>query len=217
MAASAGLDVTIRGTGGHASRPHVGADPVVVAAELVVALQTLVTRQFDVFDPVVITVGSFHAGTRRNIIPYEARFEATVRTLSEATLVRVEERVQRLCTQLAAAYGLSAEVGFSGEYPVTVNDAEQAAFALEVAAELFGEDRAVSLADPIMGSEDFSRVLAEVPGAFVFLGACVEDDPTTAPGNHSARARFDDRVLPDAALLLAELARRGLERLRPSS
>ena len=98
-------------------------------------------------------------------------------------------------------------MSFTGEYPVTVNDPEQAGFALEVAAELFGADRARALPDPIMGSEDFSRVLAEVPGAFVFLGACADDDPETAPTNHSARARFDDGVLPDAALLLAELAR----------
>jgi hippurate hydrolase len=114
---------------------------------------------------------------------------------------------------MAAAYGMTADVSFDGEYPVTVNDAEQAGFALEVAADLFGAERAQLLRDPVMGSEDFSRVLEEVPGAYVFLGACVGDDPLTAPSNHSALARFSETVLPDAALLLASLAVRSLQRL----
>ena len=213
MAASSGLVVTVRGVGGHASRPHAAADPIVVAAEMVTALQTMVTRQFDVFDPVLITVGTFQAGTRRNVIPDSAIFEATVRTFSAAALARVQASSVRLCTQIAAAHGLQAEVLFSGEYPVTVNDPDHADFALAVAADVFGQDRALLLRDPLMGSEDFSRVLAEVPGAFVFLGACAGDDPATAPTNHSALARFDESVLPDAALLLAELARRRLDRI----
>jgi amidohydrolase len=213
MAASAGLFVTVRGVGGHAARPHAAADPIVVAAEMVTALQTMVTRQFDVFDPVLITVGIFQAGTRRNVIPDSATFEATVRTFSAEALARVQDFSVRLCTRIAAAFGLQADVSFTGEYPVTVNDPEHADFALGVAADLFGRDRTLLLPNPMMGSEDFSRVLAEVPGAFVFLGACAGDDPATAPTNHSALARFDESVLPDAALLLAELARRRLDLL----
>jgi hippurate hydrolase len=211
MAASAGLFVTVRGVGGHAARPHAAADPIVVAAEMVTALQTMVTRQFDVFDPVLVTVGIFQAGTRRNVIPDTATFEATVRAFSAETMAQVQDRSIRLCTQIAAAHGLQAEASFTGEYPVTVNDPEHADFALEVAADMFGLDRTLLLPNPMMGSEDFSRVLAEVPGAFVFLGACAGDDPATAPTNHSALARFDESVLPDAALLLAELARRRLD------
>jgi amidohydrolase len=217
MAASAGLFVTVRGVGGHAARPYAAADPIVVAAEIVIALQTMVTRQFDLFDPVLITVGLFQAGTRRNVIPDIAAFEATVRAFSLDTLARVEDGCVRLCTQIAAAHGLRADVSFTGEYPVTVNDPDQVDFALGVAADVFGAERALELRDPIMGSEDFSRVLAEVPGAFVFLGACMGDDPATAPANHSALARFDESVLPDAALLLAELARRRLDLLAVSS
>jgi hippurate hydrolase len=213
MAASAGLAVTVHGVGGHASRPHAAADPIAVAAEMITALQTLVTRQFDVFDPVVITVGTFHAGTRRNVIPRQATFEATVRAFTPDTLDRVRERSVRLCTQVAAAYGLIADAAFDGEYPTTVNDPEHAQFALDVATDLFGADRAQLLKDPVMGSEDFSRVLAEVPGAFIFLGACAGEDPLTAPTNHSALARFSESVLPDAALLLAELAIARLRRL----
>ena len=213
MAASSGLFVTVHGVGGHASRPHASADPIIVAAEMVTALQTLVTRQFDVFEPVVITVGTFHAGTRRNVIPSTATFEATVRAFTTESLNRLRERSVRLCTQIAAAYGMSADVSFDGEYPVTANDAEQAEFALEVAADLFGAERSQLLRDPVMGSEDFSRVLEEVPGAYVFLGACEDDDPLTAPTNHSALARFSEAVLPDAALMLASLAVRRLQLL----
>ena len=127
--------------------------------------------------------------------------------------IALRERSVRLCTQIAAAYGLTADASFDGEYPVTVNDPDHAQFALDVAADLFGAERAQLLKDPVMGSEDFSRVLAEVPGAFIFLGACAGDDPLTAPTNHSALARFSESVLPDAALLLAELAVRSLRRL----
>lgn len=209
MAASSGLYVTVRGAGGHGSRPHAAADPIVVAAEMVTALQTLVTRQFDQFDPVVVTVGTFHAGTRRNIIPETATFEATVRTLSEHHLARVAQASVRLCEQIAAAHGCRAEVRFEAEYPLTVNHDEKTAFALGVADDLFGPDRVHHLEHPLMGSEDFSRVLAEVPGCYLFVGACPVD-PADAPGNHAPGARFDDSVLDDCAHLLAELAVRDL-------
>lgn len=209
MAASSGLHVIVRGAGGHGSRPHAAADPIVVAAEIVTALQTMVTRQLDLFDPVVITVGTFHAGTRRNIIPETATFEATVRTLSAAHLDAVERSSVRLVEQIAAAHGCRAEARFEREYPVTVNDAAATAFALEVAADLFGPERIHALENPLMGSEDFSRVLAEVPGCYLFVGACATD-PATAPGNHAPGARFDDSVLGDCARLLAELAVRDL-------
>ena len=161
----------------------------------------------------LVTVGMFPAGTRGNVIPDTASFEGTVRAFSPESMARLQEHSVRLCTSIAGAHGLTADVSFTSEYPVTVNDAEHADFALEVAADVFGPERAVRLPDPIMGSEDFSRVLAEVPGAFVFLGAGVGDDPDTAPTNHSSRAEFDEAVLPDAARLLAELAWRRLAAL----
>ncbi len=209
MAASSGLFVTVRGAGGHGSRPHAAADPIVVAAEIVTALQTMATRQFDLFDPVVITVGTFHAGTRRNIIPETATFEATVRTLSPEHLDAVERASVRLAEQIAAAHGCRAEARFEREYPLTVNDGDATTFALGVAADLFGAERVHRLANPLLGSEDFSRVLAEVPGCYLFVGAC-PTDPETAPGNHAPGARFDDSVLGDCARLLAELAVRDL-------
>lgn len=209
MASSDGLHVTVHGRGGHGSMPHLALDPVSAAAEIVTALQAAVTRRFDVFDPVVVTVGTFHAGTRRNIVPVTASFEATVRTLSETNLTAVEKASVRLCEQIAAAHGCTAEVRFDREYPLTINDPDKTHFALQVAADLVGPERVEHLANPLMGSEDFSRVLAEVPGCYLFVGAC-PGDPETAPGNHAPGARFDDGVLGDCARLLAELAVREL-------
>lgn len=210
MAASAGLFVTVEGAGGHGSTPHRTLDPVPAACEMVLGLQTMVTRRFNVFDPVVVTVGSFHAGTRRNIIPDQASFEATVRTFSPEALERARELSVKLCQDIAAAHGLRATVEFHGEYPLTVNDADEYEFTADTVRELFGADRFTPMEQPLTGSEDFSRVLERVPGTFVFLGATTSDDPETAPTNHSALARFDDSVLADSATLLAELALRRL-------
>ncbi|MFF4805715.1 M20 family metallopeptidase [Streptomyces sp. NPDC001351] len=213
MAASAGLHVRVVGAGGHGSRPHDSLDPIQAACEMVTALQTMVTRRFDVFDPVVVTVGTFHAGTRRNIIPDDASFEATVRTFSPAAAERIAEVSVRLCRDIATAHGLTAEVDFVPEYPVTVNHADEHDFLADTVREAFGEERFEQLTDPITGSEDFSRILDRVPGAFVFLGADATGDPETAPTNHSPLAAFDDAVLSDGAALLAELAVRRLDRL----
>jgi hippurate hydrolase len=212
MAASAGLLVRVIGTGGHGSRPQSALDPVQVACEMVTALQTMITRRFDVFDPVVLTVGVFHAGTKRNIIPDEAHFEATVRTFAANTRVQFGRYAVQLCRSIAAAYGLEAEVRYDGEYPLTVNDGAEYAFAATTVQEVFGADRFEELANPLTGSEDFSRVLEQVPGAYVFLGACRSDDPANAPSNHSPRAAFDDGVIADGAALLAELVVRRLSR-----
>lgn len=211
MANSDALDVTIRGRGGHASLPHRNADPVPVICEIVTALQTMVTRKFDIFDPVVLTVGSLHAGTARNVIGDEARFEGTVRSFTEESRKRVEEESVRLVRNIALGYGLEAEATFERRYPVTVNDAAEAAFAKATGQEIFGETRMTGRPHPLPGGEDFSYVLREVPGAFVFLGACPPGaDPAHAPSNHSARAVFDDGVLADGAAYLAELALRRL-------
>ncbi|MBE1490573.1 M20 metallopeptidase family protein [Plantactinospora soyae] len=210
MAGSAGLFVKVVGAGGHGSRPHTTLDPVPVACEMVTALQTMVARRFDAFEPVVLTVGTFHAGTRRNVIPDEAYFEATVRTFDESVTEQIGEHAVRLCEQLAAAHGLRAEVRYEAEYPVTVNDPAEHEFAATTVREVFGADRFADLRNPVTGSEDFSRVLGRVPGAYLFLGACTTDDPETAPGNHSPRATYDDSVLADGAALLAELAARRL-------
>lgn len=211
MASSDGLMVTVHGTGGHGSAPHRAKDPISVAAEMVTGLQMMVTRQFDIFDPVVVTVGSFHAGTKRNIIPQQATFEATIRTFSPAARERIATASVRLCESIAAAYGLQVDAQYNTEYPVTVNDPVQAEFASGVVTDVFGAARFAPMRDPEAGAEDFSRVLDEVPGCYLFLGACPRDDYDAAADNHSPLAEFDDSVLTDGCLLHASLAIRALE------
>jgi len=211
LAAADQIFVIVHGRGGHASQPHRAADPIPAACEMVLALQTMVTRKFDVFDPVVITVGSFHAGTTDNVIPDRARFLATARSYSAASRAALADLVPRLITDIASAHGLTADAEYAPEYPVTVNDAAEAEFALQTITEAFGAGRAERAEFPITGAEDFSFVLDEVPGAFVFLGACPPDrNPEVAPTNHSTVAVFDDAALADGTTLLAELALRRL-------
>jgi hippurate hydrolase len=211
LAASNVLDVTVRGAGGHGSQPHKSLDPIPAACEMVTALQTWITRTFDVFDPVVLTVGDFHAGTQANIIPDTARFTATVRSFSAANAERLRTGLVAVCEGIAAAHGLEADARFLDQYPVTVNDHTETAFAAQTVREALGEERFEPLANPILGAEDFSRVIDEIPGAMVFLGACLPDrDPETAPSNHSPLAAFDEAVLPDGTALYAELAARRL-------
>lgn len=213
LAASDSINVTVRGRGGHASRPHSSADPIPAACEMVTALQTLVTRRFDAFDPVVVTVGSIHAGTARNVIPDEATFAGTARSFSAESRKRLRAETLGLFRDIAHAHGLTVDAEFGEGYPVTVNDRDEAAFATATIADLFGADRATTPEHPVTGAEDFSFVLEQVPGAFVFLGACPPGiDPLTAPTNHSALARFDDAVLADGAALYTELAMRRLSR-----
>ncbi|WP_258724654.1 M20 metallopeptidase family protein [Cellulomonas sp. NS3] len=207
MAAADQMFVTVRGRGGHGSSPHRAADPVTVAAEIVLAFQAVVTRQFDAHDPVVVTVGRIAAGTTDNVIPETAELAATIRTFSEQHHAEIPERLTRAAEHVALAHGLTAEVNYVRGYPVTVNDAHEVERAARVTEALAGAERYVDAPRPVSGAEDFSYVLQQVPGAFVFLGATpVGADPATAPYNHAAGARFDDSVLPLASALLAGLA-----------
>ncbi len=200
MSAAAVLHVTVHGAGGHGATPHRAKDPVPAACEMVGALQTFVTRTFDVFDPVVLTVGQFHAGTAHNVIPDTAVFEATLRSFSTAAQDRLLTETVRVVRGVAAAHGLEVEVSATELFPLTTNDAGRAAHVAELARERFGEHRYVELPNPLTGSEDFSRVLQAVPGAMVFLGAT------------PARRRPGDRALQPLAA--GRLRRRGAVRRR---
>ena len=183
-------------------------DPVPVACEIVLAFQTAVTRQFSVWDPVVLTVGKIVAGTVNNVIPDDARIEASLRTFSPEHRAKAHEVVTRLAQGIAAAHGLTAEVSIGNGYPVTVNDADEQAFAQGVVVDLFGADRWTDMVNPEAGSEDMSFVLEEVPGAYLNVSACAHADLHDAQDNHSPRAAFDDAVVPDVAAALAEMALR---------
>lgn len=215
MASADELFITVRGRGGHASTPHFTADPVPVACEIVLAIQSAVTRRVDVFAPAVVTITTLESGTANNVIPEFAKVSGTIRALSEATRGAVHADMQRLATGIAAAHGLEAEVHIDTQYPVTVNDAGVAQLVLEVATELGvrnGEAPA-----PAMGAEDWSLVLQKVPGAMAFLGVCPPDIPDArrAPACHSNVMRLDEEAMRVGAALhvaMAEamLAGRGL-------
>jgi amidohydrolase len=211
MASVDTLNVTVHGRGGHASTPHLAADPIPAACELVLALQTMVTRQFDAFDPVVVTTGMIRAGTTNNVIPDNAELAVTIRTFSAANRAKVKNSAQRLVRDITTAHGLTAEIDFEDGYPVTVNTGPETEFAQSTVTALLGGDRYTPMVHPMPGAEDFSYVLEAVPGAFVMLGACPDGaDPATAPFNHSAEAVFDDSVLADGVAVYAELALRRL-------
>ena len=207
LAAADELFVTVHGRGGHGSMPHLAADPVTVMAEIVLALQTAVTRQFDALDPVVVSVGKVVAGTVNNVIPATARIEATVRTFSEDAHAAVEPRLVRVVERVAEAHGLTAEVDYRRGYPTTDNDPAEVERVERVVTGLTGPQGYVTLPRPLPGAEDFSYVLQQVPGAYLGLGATPAGaDPTTAPYNHSAQATFDESALPVGAAALAAIA-----------
>jgi hippurate hydrolase len=211
MAAADQWRMVVRGRGGHASEPHAAADPIPVAAEIVLALQSMVTRRVDVFDPAVVTVAHIEAGSTNNVIPDTAFLEGTIRTLSARNRPEVVAAVRRVATHIGAAHGLEVEFEHEEGYPVTVNDPGAAAAVLEAATELLG-DRASRLSPaPLMGAEDFSYVLQQVPGAMAWLGACPPGlDAETAPANHSNLVVFDEEPLPAGVALYAQMAMRAL-------
>ncbi|MBO3084960.1 M20 metallopeptidase family protein [Cellulomonas fengjieae] len=206
LAAADSVVVTVHGRGGHGSMPHLAADPVPVAAEIVLALQAMVTRQFDVFDPVVVTVGRIAAGTTNNVIASTAVLEATIRTFSDAAHAVVAERIERVVHGITQAHGLTATVDYERGYPVTSNTASEVDRAEGLVRGLFGEQAFVTAAQPLSGAEDFSYVLQQVPGAYLGLGATpVGEDPATAAYNHSAQARFAEESLAVGPAILAAL------------
>jgi hippurate hydrolase len=205
--------MTVRGAGGHASSPHLALDPVPIAAEIVLALQTIRSRRINTFDPLVLTVGSITSGTAPNIIPETAVLRGTVRTTSDDVRDRAHELIRQIPTGIAAAHGASAEVEISSGYPATINDEAVAAVVTSVGAELFGEDRVVEMPWPSMGSEDFSYILQRVPGAMVFLGATPADlDPATVPQTHSNKVVLDESAMPTGVALHVAMAERLLAR-----
>ncbi|MCC2594258.1 M20 family metallopeptidase [Tessaracoccus sp. OS52] len=207
MASSDVARVRVVGSGTHGSTPHLGKDPVPALAEMVTASHSLVTREFSIHDPVVITVGLLQAGTIANVIPEDGRLEATLRTFSDEAHTKLLDRLPKLFAGIADAHGLEAEYELVRQYPVTVNDPGEADHVAATVARLFGADRHNRWVDPLAGAEDFSRILQATSGCFIGLAATPPDaDPETAPFNHSAYARFDDGVLADGATLLAQLA-----------
>jgi len=190
MAASDKFDIVIEGKGGHAARPHHAVDPVAIAAQLIVTLQTLVSRNVDPMRSAVLSVTMFHAGDAFNIIPQRVELAGTVRTLDEEVRALMEERLKAVTIGLVTTLGGKAAVNYQRGYPVTVNAAEAVDYAAAVAGSVAGPERVDANTDPSMAGEDFSYMLQARPGAFVFLGT------GEGPELHSDTYDFDDEVIP---------------------
>ncbi|MFF4845255.1 M20 metallopeptidase family protein [Streptomyces collinus] len=212
MAASDRFRVVVRGRGGHASAPHTTCDPVPVACEIVLALQTMVTRSVAADDSAVLSVTRLTAGTAAGIIPDTAELGGTLRTLSEQTRRRLHEALARVAQGVAAAHGTTAEATVTPGYPVTVNDVAFTDLVLSTVTDVLGPEAVARQPAPLMTAEDFSYVLRAVPGALAFVGACSPGrNPHEAPSLHSSRLDLDEDVIPagiacEAAVALAFLA-----------
>lgn len=199
--------IKIEGVGGHAARPHLTVDPVVVAASIVMALQTIVARNVDPSQPAVVTVGSMHAGTANNVIPSGARLELSVRSFSPDVRALLKRRIVELAETQAASYGATADVEYIEGYPVVVNTDAETDFAAQVARELVGDAHVVEQAELLMGSEDFAFMLQQRPGSFVRLGNGEGEDGCMV---HNPKYDFNDRNLPIGAAFWTRLVERYL-------
>ncbi|MFC4253904.1 amidohydrolase [Altererythrobacter xixiisoli] len=212
MAAADQLEITVTGRGGHASMPHQTRDPVPVAAEIITAIQTLVTRRFSAAEGTVITIARLDAGSAHNVIPDHAMLRGTIRTLSAERRQAVRGALETLVAGIAQAHECVGAVRFQDGFPVTVNDPRAVDLAQQVASALPGGvfER---LGDPIMGAEDFSYVLERVPGMMGFLGVAADGaDWSSCCGIHSSRMLVDEAALPRGAAFLAGCALRFLDR-----
>jgi hippurate hydrolase len=170
MASSDYVTVTLTGIGGHGALPHRTADPVVAAASIVMALQTIVSRNIDPLQMAVVTVGALHAGKANNVIPQSATLELSVRALDREVRAVLEQRIKSVITAQAESFGVTARIDWRPGYAVLVNTPEETAFAREVAVELVGADRVTLQGPALSGSEDFAFMLEKVPGSYLLIG-----------------------------------------------
>ncbi|CDX45324.1 Hippurate hydrolase [Mesorhizobium sp. ORS 3359] len=204
MAATAAFTITVKGRGGHAAMPHGTIDPIVIASQLVGALQTVASRSTDPVEAVVVSVTKFHAGDAYNVISESAEIAGTVRTLKKQIAKKAEERIRALCEGLGLAFGATVAVEYSSGYPVTFNHPEEMMFASDIAANVAGDGQVHRAIEPIMGSEDFSYMLEARPGAFIFIG-----NGDTA-GLHNPAYDFNDEAIPHGMSYWVKLAETAL-------
>lgn len=205
MAAAGIFDIRVRGAGGHGAMPQFNRDPIAAGAQIVTALQTIVSRKIDPVQPAVVSVTKFHSGTTFNVIPDEAQICGTVRAFDDGVAQQIKTEMHRICENVAA--GMDVEVHFEIEpdcHPATVNDAEKTAFAADVLEEMFGAEQVDRDVAPTMGAEDFAFLSRARPGAFVFIG-----NGDSAP-LHNTRYDFDDRVAPIGTAFFSRLVEKAL-------
>ena len=205
MAAADVFSIELQGRGGHASMPHNAIDPIPVACEIVLALQTMVTRRIDAFDPVVLTATKISAGTTANVVPASAQVVGTLRSVSDHSRREAQRGIRRVAEQLAAAHEVEATVHVIDGYPPTLNDGEFVEFVRRVAIDLVGDESYLEMPAPIMGAEDFSYVLQQLPGAMMFLGARDESVDPAAPC-HSDKMQLDEDGMATGIAIHAAVA-----------
>ena len=210
LAASDRLYITIKGFGGHAAKPHLAVDPVLVGAHVVVALQSIVSRRTDPVDAAVISICQFHAGSANNVIPAEAELSGTVRTLQPGTRDLMEKLIAQVAEATALAHGATATVRYVRLYPPTINHAAQTERAALAAARVLGEAGVKRDLPPIMGGEDFSFMLLARPGCFVMMGQAGADKGAVPV--HHPLYDFNDAMLPVGASYFASLVEQELPR-----
>jgi hippurate hydrolase len=210
MMASAGdVIVTLKGKGGHGSMPWTAVDPITGLIEILSSIQSFIIKHFDALDPIVLNVGWIKAGNDHttNIVPEVASFGATVRSFSKQGYEDTRTKIPAFIKNMAAAFGLEAEIEFSPATKVLVNDHDAIDRVERVTRTVFGEGRYENMDQPIPGGEDMASILEEIPGAFIFLSAADPNIPMEKrESNHSNKAVFDDSVLADGATMLAALA-----------
>jgi len=212
LAASDRWDIRIRGRGTHAAHPHLGIDPFVIGAQIVLALQTITSRNVDPLDAAVVSVGFIKGGAAYNVIPDDLHIGGTARSFRPEVRDLIEARLGEIARGLAALHGASAEAEYRRNYPPTINHQAETEFAAEVAAEICGPDQVIRDVAPSMGAEDFSFMLNACPGAMLWLGNGLGEDGCFL---HNARYDFNDTALPIGVSFLARLAERFLEK-RPA-
>jgi hippurate hydrolase len=207
MAAANVLRITVTGQGGHASSPYLANDPMPVAAEIVTALQTMVTRRISTFDPVVVTITKIRGGTTNNVIPESILLEGTLRSVSEGSRRKALAGIERIVTNIAAAHEMQAEFTHVPGYPVVVNDQAFADYTRAVADATLGSGTSFEMPAPVMGAEDFSYLLNERVGAFAYLGVCPPGvSPAHAHGCHSNRMTMHEPAMRNGVAMYAAMA-----------
>ena len=212
MASADTIHITVKGAGGHASSPHHSIDPILAAADVMDGLQAAITREVDVFDPAVLTFAKVRAGTTHNIIPETAELSGTLRCISDERREHMHGLIERVSSKIAEAHRCTVEHSYADGYPVTVNDETVADEFLDLSRSIVGEDKTFRPLNPIMGSEDWSYVLQEVPGVMAFVDANPEgvEDP---PSNHSNLVVFNEDCMPSGVALYSAFAETSLANL----
>ena len=190
MAAADRIQIDIEGVGGHAAKPHEVVDTLLVGAHIIQAVQSIASRNVDPLKSVVVSITAFNGGFTDNVIPQTARLRGTVRTLDPEIRDLAERRLKEIVPTIAAAFGAKAEVNYKRDYPITINHAKQTEFAAGIARKISGDDNVVTDVAPTMGGEDFSFMLLERPGAFIFVG-----NGDSANLHHPAYD-FNDELIP---------------------